>query len=72
MTINSETRFKALADGPALEPICAPALEHRVLRHLWAIDDDTGPRARANRERAIEHVLAVFRGRGHGRRHHRQ
>ena len=27
------------------------------------IDNDTGPRARANRERAIEHVLAVFRGR---------
>jgi hypothetical protein len=35
-----------------------------VLRHLWVIDDDTGPRARANRERAIEQVLAIFRGRG--------
>jgi len=64
MTINYETRFKALADRLALEPIGAPALEHRVLRHLWVIDDNTGPRARANRERAIEHVLAIFRGRG--------
>ena len=64
MTINYETRFKALADKLALEPIGASALEHRVLRHLWVIDDDTGPRARANRERAIEHVLAIFRGRG--------
>ena len=64
MTINYEKQFKALADRLALEPISAPALEHRVLRHLWTIDDDTGPRARANRERAIEHVLAIFRGRG--------
>jgi hypothetical protein len=39
-------------------------LEHRVLRHLWVIDADTGKLARANRERAIEHVLAIFRGRG--------
>ena len=64
MTINYETRFKALADKLALEPIGASALEHRVQRHLGVIDDDTGPRARANRERAIEHVLAIFRGRG--------
>ena len=64
MTINYETRFKALADKLALEPIGASALEHRVLRHLSVIDDDTGPRARVNRERAIEHVLAIFRGRG--------
>ena len=28
------------------------------------IDDDTGRRARANRERAIERVLAIYRGRG--------
>ena len=35
-----------------------------MLRHLWVIDDDTGARARANRERAIERVLAIFRGRG--------
>ena len=41
-----------------------PALERRVLRHLWVIDDDTGPRARANREHAIEQVLAIFGGRG--------
>ena len=64
MTIDYEKQFKALADRLALEPISAPALEHRVLRHLWVIDDDTGARARANRERAIEHVLAIFRGRG--------
>ena len=35
-----------------------------MLRHLWVIDDDTGARARANRERAIERVLGIFRGRG--------
>ncbi len=64
MTINYREHFKALADRLALEAISAPALEHRVLRHLWTIDDDTGPRARANRERAMEHVLAIFRGRG--------
>jgi phage/plasmid-like protein (TIGR03299 family) len=63
MTINYQRQFKALADQLALEPIAEAALEHRVLRHLWVIDNDTGPRARANRERAIEHVLAVFRGR---------
>jgi phage/plasmid-like protein (TIGR03299 family) len=64
MTIDYQKQFKALADRLALAPISEPALEHRVLRHLWVIDDDTGPRARANRERAIEHVLAIFRGRG--------
>ena len=42
------------------------ALEDRVLRHLRVIDDDTGARARSNRERAVEKVLAIFRGRGTG------
>ena len=64
MTIDYQKQFKALADRLALEPISQAALEHRVLRHLWVIDDDTGARARANRERAIERVLAIFRGRG--------
>jgi phage/plasmid-like protein (TIGR03299 family) len=64
MTIDYEKQFKALADRLALESISEPALERRVLRHLWVIDEDTGKRARAHRERAIEHVLAVFRGRG--------
>ena len=64
MTINYEQQFKALADRLALEPISEPALERRVLRHLWVIDDDTGARARVNRERAIEQVLNIFRGRG--------
>jgi hypothetical protein len=40
------------------------ALEDRVLRHLWVIDKDTGQPARADHERAIEQVLAIFRGRG--------
>ena len=35
-----------------------------MLRHLWTIDEDIGKVARANRERTIEQVLAVFRGRG--------
>ena len=35
-----------------------------MLRHLWVIDENTGRLARTNRERAIEHVLAIFRGRG--------
>jgi len=64
LTIDYQQQFKALADRLAFQPMSEPALERRVLRHLWVIDDDTGPRARANRERAIEHVLAIFRGRG--------
>jgi phage/plasmid-like protein (TIGR03299 family) len=64
LTIDYEKQFKALADRLALEPISATALERRVLRHLCVIDDDTGKIARGNRERAIEHVLAIVRGRG--------
>ena len=41
MTIDYEQQFKALADRLALEPISAASLEHRVLRHLWVIDDDS-------------------------------
>ena len=64
MTIDYQQQFKTLADRLALEPISQAALEHRVLRHLWVIDDDTGTRARAHRELAIERVLAIYRGRG--------
>ena len=64
MTIDYQRQFKALADRLALEPMSQAALEHRVLRHLWVIDADTGARARANRERAIERVLTIYRGRG--------
>ena len=65
MTINYQKQFKALADGLALEPISERTLERSVLRHLWVIDDETmGARARANRERTIESVLSIFRGRG--------
>jgi phage/plasmid-like protein (TIGR03299 family) len=64
MTIDYEKQFKALADRLALKPISERALERRVLRHLWVIDEDAGKRARANRERAIEQVLTIFRGRG--------
>jgi phage/plasmid-like protein (TIGR03299 family) len=64
MTIDYQKRFKALADRLAREPISQAALEHRVLRHLWVIDDDAGARARAHRERAIERVLAIYSGRG--------
>jgi phage/plasmid-like protein (TIGR03299 family) len=54
-TINYEPQFKALADRLALEPMTETALERRMLRHLWVIDEDTGPPARPSRERAIEH-----------------
>jgi hypothetical protein len=64
MTINDQKQFKVLADRLALEPMTEPALEHRVLRHLWVTDDDMGPRARRNRELTIESVLNLFRGRG--------
>jgi phage/plasmid-like protein (TIGR03299 family) len=64
MAIDYQQQFKVLADRLAREPISEPALERRVLRHLWTIDDDIGKRARANRERAIEQVLTIFRGRG--------
>jgi phage/plasmid-like protein (TIGR03299 family) len=64
MTISYEKQFKALADRLALDPLSSTALEHRVLRHLWIIDEETGARARAHRERSIERILAIFRGRG--------
>jgi phage/plasmid-like protein (TIGR03299 family) len=64
MTINYEKQFKELADRLALEPIRARTLERNVLRHLWVIDESMGRRARANRERTIENVLSIFRGRG--------
>jgi Domain of unknown function (DUF932) len=64
MTIDNEHRFNVLADRLALEQIIATALERRVLRHLWVIDKDTGARARAHGERAIEQVLATFHGGG--------
>jgi phage/plasmid-like protein (TIGR03299 family) len=65
MTINYQTQFKALADRLALEPMSDGTLERRVLRHLWVTDDENlGRRARENRERTIERVLAIFRGRG--------
>jgi len=64
MTISYQRQFKALAGRLALEPINERALEHRVLRHLWVIDDDTGSRARENRGRTIESVLSIFRGQG--------
>ena len=65
MTINYQNQFKGLADRLALELISERTLERRVLRHLWVIDDESmGVRARANRERTIENVLSIFRGRG--------
>jgi Domain of unknown function (DUF932) len=64
MTINYQQQFKELADRMAMEPVADRALEHRVLRHLWTIDEDMGKAARANRERTIERVLANFRGQG--------
>jgi nicotinamide mononucleotide (NMN) deamidase PncC len=48
----------------AIERIAEWALARRVLRHLWTIDEDMGKVARADRERTIEHVLAIFPGRG--------
>jgi Domain of unknown function (DUF932) len=64
MTINYQARFKEFADRLALQPISQRTLERSVLRHLWVIDEDTGKLARTNRERAIERVVTIFRGRG--------
>ena len=64
MTINYQQQFKELADRMACEHITEPAFEHRVLRHLWTIDANGGKVARRNRERTIENVLEIFRGRG--------
>jgi phage/plasmid-like protein (TIGR03299 family) len=64
MTIDYQKQFKALADRLAREPISTLSLERSVLRHLWTVDEDMGKVARANRERAIESVVAIFRGRG--------
>jgi Domain of unknown function (DUF932) len=51
MTISNQRQFKGLADRMARERIAEWALERRVLRHLWTIDEDMGKVARANRER---------------------
>jgi phage/plasmid-like protein (TIGR03299 family) len=64
LTIDYQRQFKVLADRLAREPITSARFERAVLRHLWTIDEDTGPRARAHRERAIEQVLGIFRGFG--------
>ncbi len=64
MTIDYQKQFKQLADRLALQPISAHALERSVLRHLWIIDEDMGKVAHANRERTIESVVTIFRGRG--------
>ena len=65
MTVNYQKQFKALADRLALEVITERTLERSVLRHLWLIaNENIGVRARANRERTIEKVLSIFRGRG--------
>ncbi len=65
ITINYQKQFKAMADRLALEQISEHTLEQSVLRHLWVIDDENmGARARANRERTIDGVLSIFRGRG--------
>jgi hypothetical protein len=64
MPINYQRQFTELGDRMAAETIAEWALERRVLRHLWAIDEDLGKVARANRERTIESVIAIFRGRG--------
>jgi phage/plasmid-like protein (TIGR03299 family) len=64
MTIDYQKQFKELADRLALQPINAHSLERSVLRHLWVTDEDMGKLARANRERAIESVLAIFHGGG--------
>jgi hypothetical protein len=63
MTINYQKQFKQLADRMATEPITQWALERRVLRRLWTVDEDLGKVARQNRLRTIENVLAIFRGR---------
>ncbi len=72
MTIDYEKQFKALADRLALEPITETALERRVLRHLWVIDEDTGP-ARPRQPRAGDRARARHLPRPRdGGRHHRQ
>jgi len=71
MTIDYQTQFKALADRLALEPISPTVLEHRVLRHLWVIDDEAGTRAREPRARDRAGAGDLPRARRR-RRHHRQ
>jgi len=64
MTINYQAQFKTVADRLAGERITAERFERSVLRHLWTIDEGMGKVARANRERTIEQILAIFAGRG--------
>jgi phage/plasmid-like protein (TIGR03299 family) len=64
MTINYERQFKTLADRLALSHITPDRLRSSVLRHLWPIEPETGPRARRNREQTIAAVLEIFAGRG--------
>src|SRR5205085_3578951 len=48
MTIDYQRQFKELADRLALQPITELALERRVLRHLWTINEGMGKVARKN------------------------
>ena len=76
MTIDYEKQFKALADRLALEPITETALERRVLRHLWVIDEDTGracPRQSGASDRACaDHLPRSRQRRGHHREQPRE
>lgn len=54
--------FKELADRMATQPIANGRSSGECCDTLWTIDEDLGKVARANRERTIESVLAIFRG----------
>lgn len=64
MTLNWGKRFKELGDQLAREPITSRRFEHAVLGPLFAVDEQMGKLARANRERAKVEVLDIFRGDG--------
>lgn len=64
LTINYEAQFKEVGDRLAQERISDTAFETRVLDRLFVVDDETGKRARQNREDAKETILSIFHGRG--------
>ena len=73
MTINYQKQFKVLADRLALEPISERrARARRAAAPVAGRRGEWASSARANRERTIESVLSIFRGRGRRRGHHRQ
>lgn len=64
LAINYEKQFVEIGNRLASEAFSQQAFEDKVLDKLFVIDDDTGPRAKTNREDAKEAILNIWKGNG--------